>query len=124
MPSDTNTTIGGLGLINVTKIYNAIEQIKSSTRFLREYEQSKKREDFGDWESRFISETEKLVDKNFNVVVKNLQNFRGQQIFVADRPAARFRSFYNESKTYYALKRTLNLFLGTVYTAESTKSRS
>ena len=36
MPSDTNTTIGGLGLINVTKIYNAIEPYHTTLADLKQ----------------------------------------------------------------------------------------
>jgi len=90
-----------------------IKEIESSVKFLTEYEKNKSRESFGDWEARFSRETQKLFDKNLNVCVRNLRNFRGKQIFVADRPSVCLKSFYSKSKLYYSLKKLLNLFLGT-----------
>ncbi len=68
--------------------------------------------DYGDWHDRFLKETDKLLDKNLKIKGNNLRNFRGMQIFVADRPNARLKHIYHSSKAYYMLKRFLNFFIG------------
>lgn len=90
-----------------------IENIEESIRYLGEFEKSQNRGDFGDWENRFLRETEKLVNKNLKVREEDLMNFRGKQLFVADRPSAFLKDFYNASPVYYKIKTFLNFFLGT-----------
>lgn len=90
-----------------------ISQIESSVKFLSEYERNNAHVNFGDWEKRFRRETNRLFDEEYNIRVDNLENFRGQQIFVADRPSVRLKSFYHKGKLYYTLKHFLNFFLGT-----------
>ena len=88
-------------------------EIGASMRALNAYEKNKARADFGDWEARFQKETDRLFDRDLNVRDKILRNFRGQQLFVADRPSVRLKTFYHEGKLYYTLKKFLNFFLGT-----------
>ncbi len=87
--------------------------INSSIKALRGYEKSIERKDFGDWEARFLKEMGKLVDQGFNVKTESLVNFRGKQLFVADRPSAPLKGFYSPSPAYYAFKTFLNLLSGT-----------
>jgi putative sugar O-methyltransferase len=87
--------------------------INASVKSLCSYEKSIERKEFGDWESRFVKEMNKLIDDNLNVRPEHLINFRGRQLFVADRPSVSFKGFYSSSPAYYGFKRFLNLFLGT-----------
>lgn len=89
-----------------------VAQIENSINQLIKYENQIQRQSFGDWEDRFLRETDKLIDKNKRLIAENLLNFRGKQIFVADRPTARFKSFYSNSKLYYGIVRILNLIIG------------
>ena len=89
-----------------------ILQIEASVKFLVEYEKEMKRPDYGDWEDRFLRETDKLIDRNLRIRKDNLLNFRGRQIFVADRPRACIRGFYNSSMLYYEVKKIINLIMG------------
>ncbi|MBF0155162.1 MAG: putative sugar O-methyltransferase [Magnetococcales bacterium] len=80
--------------------------IEASYRFLKEYEENLNRNSYGDWEARFHSETERLVDKlTGQLRVESFENFRGNPVFVADRPNARFRSFHSTDPLYRFLLR-------------------
>ena len=89
------------------------DSINQSLKSLRGYEKSIEREGFGDWEGRFLKEMEKLIDADFNVKPQHLENFRGRQLFVADRPSALLKGFYSDHPAYFSFKAFLNLFLGT-----------
>lgn len=107
---ENNTILSDMRPKNSDQIFDEIEI--SVHRFL-EYEKRQDHVDFGDWESRFLNETFKLINKDYSLNRHNLENFRGLQIFVADRPSALFKKFYHSHKVYYQAKRLLNLFLGT-----------
>ena len=89
-----------------------IREIEESIKSLFEQEKNDERINFGDWESRFLKETNKLIDNNLKIKSNNLVNFRGKQIFVADRPKAYIKSFYNSSPIYYNIKRILDKIVG------------
>ncbi len=96
--------------MNDSQIFNTINQ---SIKALCAFERSQERKDFGDWEGRFLKEMDRLIDPDFNVRPDHLKHFRGRQIFVADRPSAPLKGYYNPSPIYYQFKRMVNAFLGT-----------
>jgi putative sugar O-methyltransferase len=87
--------------------------INESIKALVSYEKTIERQEFGDWEARFLKEMNKLIDPDFNVNEEHLSSFRGKQLFVADRPSAPLKGFYSSSPAYYSFKTFINLFLGT-----------
>lgn len=89
-----------------------VSEIESSIKFLADYEKDKQHVDFGDWESRFQTQTNKLVNKDLSIKTDKLLNFRGEQIFVTDKPKAAIKNFYSNSPLYYGLKRIFNVFIG------------
>ncbi|MCR4336295.1 MAG: putative sugar O-methyltransferase [Candidatus Omnitrophica bacterium] len=90
-----------------------IDDIQQSVNTLMEFEKNAQKNDYGDWHSRFLEHTDRLLDRDGKIKEENLQNFRGLQIFVTDRPSARLRKFYHPSRQWYNLKKIMNLFLGT-----------
>lgn len=89
------------------------QDINASVKALFAYERNVQRNDFGDWEARFLKEMNKLIDDQINVRPENLIHFRGKQLFVADRPSAVLKGFYSPAPWYYALKTVVNHCSGT-----------
>jgi len=90
-----------------------INQIELATEYVYNYEKAITSYDFCSWwEERFRKETDKLINADNKIVVENLVNFRGKQLFVSDRPSAKLKSFYSNHKLYYCLIKVVNLVFG------------
>ena len=89
-----------------------ISDIEQCIEYLQRGEKDLLRIDYGDWEERFLKETNRLVDRNNKISSYRLENFIGMQIFVSDCPSLSSRYFYYASSFYYAFRRYMNQLLG------------
>lgn len=94
------------------EIKELVAILEKNLASLSVFERDKEHKDFLDWEKRFHEQTKRIVDDKLKINTKNLINFRGKQIFVADRPVGQLKGFYSTTKTYKVLKNIIDLFVG------------
>jgi hypothetical protein len=92
---------------------NLITDIEKSVQYLLKHEKTLKRKDYGDWEGRFLKETEIFITKEGHIKKECLETFRGRQIFVRDKPTVKFiRKIYIDNPLYYKFVLYLQLIIG------------
>ena len=88
------------------------DQIEAAIKIWIDNEISRKKDNFGDWESRSIEEPKRFLDSNHTLRREVLRNFRGRHIFVSDRPYACIRHFYSDRRWYSQFIQLLNTISG------------
>lgn len=87
-------------------------RMEESLQALKEHDRRTEHADYGDWEERFHKEFARLVDEHGRLIVKNLQQFRGQSIYVADQPSLKFRNYHSDHPMWRIFIKLLYMISG------------